>query len=78
MKNQAPDSKADKPVRFTIPLDATAEQLQKFIDELKRASHAGEVPPDPRSKWYHKPKPTPPQPLQEDADKEEGADGNPV
>ena len=75
MKNQAPDSKADKPVRFTIPLDATAEQLQKFIDELKRASHAGEIPPDPRSKWFHKPKPQ--KPLQEEPDKE-GADGNPA
>jgi hypothetical protein len=73
---KTPTNKNDKPVRFNIPLDATKEQLQKFIDELKRAAHAGEIPPDPRSKWYHKPKPTPLQPLQEDADKKDGADGN--
>ena len=72
---KTPTNKSDKPVRFTIPLDATAEQLQKFIDELKRASHAGEIPPDPRSKWFHKPKPQ--QPLQDDADKK-GPDGNPA
>jgi len=74
---KTPANKSDKPVRFTIPLDATEEQLQKFIDELKRAAHAGEIPPDPRSKWYHKPKHTPPQPLQEGVD-EEGTDGNPA
>ena len=72
---KTPTNKSDKPVRFTIPLDATAEQLQKFIDELKRASHAGEIPPDPRSKWFHTPKPQ--QPLQDDADKK-GADENPA
>jgi hypothetical protein len=75
---KTPTNKNDKPVRFNIPLDATKEQLQKFIDELKRAAHAGEIPPDPRSKWYHKPKPAPLQPLQEDADQEEGTNGNPA
>lgn len=78
MKNHSPNNKSDKPVRFTIPLDATAEQLQKFIDELKRAAHAGEIPPDPRSKWHPKPKPTPPQPLHADTDQEEGTNGNPA
>jgi hypothetical protein len=75
---KTPSNKNDKPVHFTISLDATKEQLQKFIDELKRAAHAGEIPPDPRSKWYHKPKPAPQQPLQEDADQEEGTNGNPA
>jgi len=46
----------EKPVRFEIPLDATREQLQKFIDDLKQAVREGKVKPDPRSKWYPGPK----------------------
>jgi hypothetical protein len=78
MKNQKTNIEANKPVRFNIPLDATREQLQNFIDELKRAAHAGEIPPDPRSKWFHGPSLLQQQPLPEDADKKEDTNGTTV
>jgi hypothetical protein len=77
MKNQKPNNKASKPVRFAIPLDATREQLQNFIDELKKAAHAGEIPPDPRSKWFHGPTLSPQQPLPDNVEKED-TNGNPA
>ena len=47
MKTEKTDKK--KPTKFSIPLDATDEELQKLIDALKEFAKNGEHKKDPRT-----------------------------